>query len=543
MLKQLKIGARLALSFGLILALLVITGAAAVIGIGTITEDSRMVAEVHARVADAAQEARAHTLQLRRFEKDLFLNIGSEEKQIEYQEKWQREREDLAAHLSTIDQVTDAQSDRDATAAMRKNFADYEKGFQSVVAQLKEGKLVTPQDANNAISVVKNEIHALEETAEQLAVERAKKVSEAESALVASANSARLVIIVALVLALIVGMVLSWLLSRSISSPVQDAARVVTRIAEGDFDQRVHVDRGDELGQLLRSMDSMAERVSATIAEVRGAAGALASAAAQVSSTSQALSQGTSEQAASTEETSASLEEMGASIEQNAENSRRMRQMAESGARDAEESGAAVQETVKAMKSIAHRITIIEDIAYQTNMLALNAAIEAARAGDHGRGFAVVASEIRKLAERSQKAATEISDVAESSVEKAVRSGELLSVLVPSIRETTELVKEVAAASAEQSAGVGQISRAMEQMDQVTQRNSASAEELASTAEELSNQAQALRDLMAHFRVRGADGAPGSSDKLVQIGKPRPPVAARIPEGVQARAQGEFKPF
>jgi methyl-accepting chemotaxis protein len=226
-----------------------------------------------------------------------------------------------------------------------------------------------------------------------------------------------------------------------------------------------------------------------------------------VSSTSQSLSQGTSEQAASVEETTSSLEQMNASITQNAENSRATEQMAVKGAKDAEESGRTVMQTVDAMKQIAEKVSIIEEIAYQTNLLALNAAIEAARAGEHGKGFAVVATEVRRLAERSQVAAKEISVLSRSSVAVAERSGTLLEELVPAIRKTADLVQEVAAASNEQSSGVAQINRAMSQVDQVTQRNASASEELASTAEEMASQAEALNELMGFFRINGFSGA------------------------------------
>jgi methyl-accepting chemotaxis protein len=195
---------------------------------------------------------------------------------------------------------------------------------------------------------------------------------------------------------------------------------------------------------------------------------------------------------------------MGASIGQNAENSRQTEQMASASARNAEESGRAVVETVGAMKQIAEKTSIVEEIAYQTNLLALNAAIEAARAGEHGRGFAVVAQEVRKLAERAQGAAKEIGALASGSVGVADRSGQLLAELVPSIRKTADLVQEVAAASQEQTAGVGQINRAMSQVDQVTQRNASAAEELSSTAEEMASQAEALQSLMSFFRLDDA---------------------------------------
>jgi methyl-accepting chemotaxis protein len=246
--------------------------------------------------------------------------------------------------------------------------------------------------------------------------------------------------------------------------------------------------------------------LSQVIGEVRNASNGLASASALVSSSAQTLSQGTSEQAASVEETTASLQQMNASITQNAENSRQMEQMALKGAKDMEQSGRAVAESVEAMKTIAEKITIVEEIAYQTNLLALNAAIEAARAGEHGKGFAVVAAEVSKLAERSQGAAQEISALAASSVKVAERSGELLRELAPAIRKTAELVQEVATASREQSAGVAQVNRAMTHVDQVTQRNASAAEELSSTAEEMAAQAETLKYLISFFQIDSAKG-------------------------------------
>ena len=236
--------------------------------------------------------------------------------------------------------------------------------------------------------------------------------------------------------------------------------------------------------------------------------GALGSASGQLSSSANEVSQATSQQAASVEETTASLEEMSATIAQNAENSRVMEQIAAKGARDAEQSGAAVSETITSMRLIAERISIVEDIAFQTNLLALNAAIEAARAGDSGRGFAVVASEVRKLAERSQTAAKEIRNLASTSVGVAERSGALMQDLVATTKRTADVLQEVAAASNEQASGVTQINRAMSQLDQVTQRNASAAEELSSTAQEMNSQAMTLQDAISFFMIRGNGRGP-----------------------------------
>lgn len=303
------------------------------------------------------------------------------------------------------------------------------------------------------------------------------------------------------------GLLLGWAISLMISRALNQVSELTQVAAGGDLSRRLSIETKDEVGVMAQAFNSMMDKIADVIAQVQGGASGIVSAAEQVSSSSQSLSQGTSEQAASVEETTSSLEQMNASITQNAENSRQMEQMAHKGAKDSEESGKAVTEMVDAMKSIAEKISIIEEIAYQTNLLALNAAIEAARAGQHGKGFAVVATEVRKLAERSQTAAKEIGGMATGSVKVAERAGQLLNELVPSIKKTADLVQEVAAASREQSSGVGQINKAMSQVDQVTQRNASAAEELAGTAEEMASQAEALQQAVAFFKVsRKAEG-------------------------------------
>jgi methyl-accepting chemotaxis protein len=359
------------------------------------------------------------------------------------------------------------------------------------------------------------------------------------------------------VLALIVAVSFAIFSSVSITRPIRALLAVVRRVAEGDLSREVEVGRRDEIGELLAAMKVMTEslrdqvavaaniaagdltvpvkvrserdtlgmalqamvgKLSQVIGEVRAASGAVSQAASQVATTSAGLSQGTSEQAACVEETTTSLEQMGASIARNGEAGQQTEQAALQGACDAEETGRSVAEAVSAMKAIAEKITIIEEIAYQTNLLALNAAIEAARAGEHGKGFAVVATEVRKLAERSQTAAKEISRFAATSVQVAERSGDRLMQMVPSIKKTADLVQEVAAASREQAVAVAQVNKAMIQVDQVTQQNASGAEELASTAEEMASQAEVLQQLVAYFRVPEARG------ERVPAAVPSPPV-------------------
>ncbi len=309
--------------------------------------------------------------------------------------------------------------------------------------------------------------------------------------------------------------------------PVNEAVAVLNQMEQGDLTKTVNGNYKGELDDFKQTINNTIAKISQVINEVTGAAANIASASEEVSATAQSMSQAANEQAASVEETSASIEQMSASINQNTENAKVTDGMATQASSEAVQGGEAVKTTASAMKSIAGKIGIIDDIAYQTTLLALNAAIEAARAGEHGRGFAVVAAEVRKLAERSQIAAQEIGELAESSVEMAESAGKLLDTIVPSIKKTSDLVQEITAASEEQSAGVGQINSAMDQLNQITQQNASSAEELASTSEEMSGQAAQLQELMAFFTLTDSTVAtPADSHKIKPFKAPPKKTAA-----------------
>ncbi|MBF0567066.1 MAG: HAMP domain-containing protein [Nitrospirae bacterium] len=281
-------------------------------------------------------------------------------------------------------------------------------------------------------------------------------------------------------------------------------AKGLGRISNGDLRVTIDYYMGkDEIGMLARSMNKMTEKLSGIVTGVKTASDYVFAGSGELSSTSQQLSEGATQQAASVEEASSSMEEMASNIRQSADNSQQTERIASKASGDAQEGGRAVAEVVEAMKQIASKISIIEEIARQTNLLALNAAIEAARAGEHGKGFAVVASEVRKLAERSQKAAGEISHLSSSSVSIAENAGEMLAKLVPDILKTAELVQEISAASAEQNTGAGQINKALQQLDQVIQQNASASEEMAAKSGELSSQARQLQSAVSFFRING----------------------------------------
>ena len=333
------------------------------------------------------------------------------------------------------------------------------------------------------------------------------------------------------------GVLVSFIVYRLFKSiivdPLASLKGSMERLTAGDLDLTVEVRSNDEVGALGQSVGSMIRRLRDVVANVKTASNSVFEGSRQMSSAAEQLSQGTSEQAASAEQASSSVEEMNATIRQNADNALQTEKIAQKSASDALTSGSAVAQTVNAMKDIAGKISIIEEIARQTNLLALNAAIEAARAGEHGKGFAVVAAEVRKLAERSQSAAGEISQLSNSSVQIAEQAGAMLSKLVPDIQKTAELVREITAASKEQASGADQINSALQQLNRVVQQNAGSAEELSSTAEELSSQAEQLQSTISFFQVGHGEG-PAMQRTAPALKKPLQTAHAK-PEAKKAR--------
>jgi len=333
-----------------------------------------------------------------------------------------------------------------------------------------------------------------------------------------AASDTKTGVIIFSVASILIGILLAWIIARGIIVPLQKGMHFATTVSTGDLTASVDLNQKDEVGQLANSLSDMADKLNGVVGEVNQSTESVSAGSQELSASAQSLSQSVVEQAASIESISSSIEEMSSGIRSNTESAQQTEGIAVKASEGAKESGEAVGEALDAFKSIAERITIIQEIARQTNLLALNAAIEAARAGEHGKGFAVVAAEVRKLAERSGQAAEEISGLSESSMGVADKASQMLEELVPEIGRTAELVQEIASSCIEQDKGITEISSSVGQLDQVVQGNASASEEMASTSEELAAQAENLAQAMTFFKVQNGNG--GMSNAKVVVTTP-----------------------
>ncbi|WP_298256529.1 methyl-accepting chemotaxis protein [Bradyrhizobium sp.] len=337
--------------------------------------------------------------------------------------------------------------------------------------------------------------------AEEYVVHVKKLMGEQNEVARQEASRGQFFVLCLIIASLVVAVVAALWIALSISRALGRAVGLAGAVASGDLNQTITVFSNDEIGDLIKSLNVMTEKLRQIVSEALTAAQNVSAGSQELSASAEQLSQGATEQASSAEEASSSMEEMASNVKQNAENANQTEKIAAQSARDAEASGAAVGRAVEAMQTIAEKITIVQEIARQTDLLALNAAVEAARAGEHGKGFAVVASEVRKLAERSQSAAAEIGTLSTETVKVARDAGAMLAKLVPDIKKTAELVVEITAACREQDVGSAQINQAIQQLDKVGQQNASASEQVSSTSEELASQAEQLQSTISFFRI------------------------------------------
>lgn len=547
MFKTMKVGVKLGLGFGVVLLLLVMVATIGITRAIAINDKVEVVTKDAWPKVEKVQEGMGAVYRIAIFTREMLL-AKTPEKLAQSKAKMLEERATVGKIWDELEPTIKSPKGKELMQAVLASRMKYLDVQNRMIALIEEGKR---DEADTMLfgefSTVATEYRGNISEMIKFQSEKMGRTSEEADEVV---NGAKQILVVISVIALLLGVVIAWLITRNLLKQLGGepdyAAEVARSVADGDLTVDVVLRPGDN-SSLLYAIRGMVEKLAQIMGEVRSSADSLSAASEQVSATSQSLAQASSEQAASLEETSASIEQMSASIEemsasinQNTENAKVTDGIATQSVAEAADGGQAVAATVEAMKSIADKISIIDDIAYQTNLLALNAAIEAARAGEHGKGFAVVAAEVRKLAERSQVASQEIGELATTSVKTAEKAGGSLEKIVPSIRKTADLVQEITAASEEQSSGasqintgMNQINTAMSQISQSTQQNASASEELSATAEEMSGQAEQLQRLVGLFRI----GGESLFEQAPAVAKPRAPAKAAMKGGNKAPAR------
>jgi methyl-accepting chemotaxis protein len=540
---RLTIKLKLGLAFAAVIAL---SAVMAVLGVNSLSALNTTMEDVLRGPVQRAQwEEQLHRMLLAIVRGEKNLVMAETPQQIDaYSQEMQQQRDAFSGVSDKLYAIGSVEG--------RKRFDVLRAGFQRYTAvQERIRDLMRQGQTNEARALSAGEARQFVQTTEAQLVDlvelNQKFVAEAETAAQRQYESARFMLIAVAAAVLLIAVGTGTWISLGISRRLQRARTLADAVADGDLSQSLAVTGRDEVRDLVDALNRMTANLRATAAvaeaiaggdltvtskrrsdadvlgvalermleKLRGVVSEASAAADNVSSGSQELSasagelsHGATEQASATEEASASMEQMAANVKQNADNAAQTEKIARQSAKDAEASGAAVEQAVTAMRTIAEKITIVQEIARQTDLLALNAAVEAARAGEHGRGFAVVASEVRKLAERSQTAATEIGAVSSQTVKAAQSSGEMLTRLVPDIRKTADLVAEISAACREQDVGAEQVNAAIQQLDKVTQQNASASEEMSATSEQLAAQAEQLQASIAYFHTDDGHHAP-----------------------------------
>jgi len=535
--KDLKVGTRMSIGFGVVLLLMVSTMVITFWSLGKVEYNTKYLNEESLPFTLLADRMVFNTVQVQQFATD-----ASVTKDITVLDEARSHYEEFHAGLAKFREMFRKENDTTALLEIGKLSTAMDEMFDT--AQRMTNAYIN--DGQEAGNIVMEEFDSDSLNLASLVVAlRDTQVNEINSQvdniMQASDHVKTLQLIIGIV-ALVAGVLVTIFITRSIVRPLNQAVKTARALAVGDLSVKMGQVSKDETGQLLQAMKDMVSssqevadmagqiangnlrvqlkersdkdvlvqslgnmvaRLKDVINNVKLSIENVASGAQAMSASSEEMSQGASEQAAAAEEASSSVEQMTANIRQNADNAIQTEKIAVQASGEAQIAGQSVSETVDAMKEIAGKILIIEEISRQTNLLALNAAIEAARAGEHGKGFAVVAAEVRKLAERSQKAAGEINDLSTSSVEVAEKAGTFLDTLVPNIQKTSDLVQEIAASSREQDAGADQIAKSIQQLDSVIQQNASASEEIASTSEELSGQSEQLAEMISFFVLDG----------------------------------------
>ncbi len=501
---NLKISQKLIASFLVLSAITAFVGFQGLNNMGIINQMLNKLYETETLGISYLKEANIDLIYFGRAQNNFLLASSKEDRERRLANMEQYESL-LLQNLEKAKPLIHSEAGKQLIAEFEKSWEDYKKVVDEVITLGKSEDLMAQrQSVQLAQTTAREKSDVVDTILTRLARTKEQNGKDFYNESDVIYDESRNFMIMLILGALGLGIGFGIFISRMISKPLIQGVDFAKAVSNGDLTKKIDIDQKDEIGQLAYALNEMVDNLKNVVESVQSAADNVTSGSQELSSSSEQLSQGSTEQAASAEEASSSMEEMTSNINQNADNAQQTEKIALQSAEDAKEGGKAVAQTAEAMKEIAGKISIIEEIARQTNLLALNAAIEAARAGEHGKGFAVVASEVRKLAERSQLAAAEISTLSSSSVKIAEKAGEMLSKIVPDIQKTSELVQEITSASSEQKTGAEQINSAIQQLNQVIQQNASAAEEMASTAEELSSQAEQLQSTIEFFKLESS---------------------------------------